>query len=117
MKTKFKAWHKIEKYLGDVDIVDFKNRQVNIVGADIAKFEEVELMQWLGWNDDSDVEIFGGYIARIWWSDPVGESHSELFSISNPDEMMPEEMLFLANLDAIEVVGNIYENPELLKVR
>ena len=72
------------------------------------------LMQYTGLKDKNGVEIYEGDILILCWSDEVGESHWGKVIVKNPFEYTPEEARYFIYSDEIEVIGNIYENQELL---
>lgn len=121
MILNFRAWHKNEKYLGNVDIVDLKNNQVNIVGADIAGLDDVEMMQSTGMKDKNGVEIFEGdylknthtgLIRRVYWS----FHHSSFHLSTNRNEGAKNSYWSLSNPKwSYEVIGNIFQNPDLFE--
>lgn len=79
------------------------------------------IQQYTGLNDINDIEIYEGDIisGEIWINDPNGKSGYA--NITNRKVFFKrgcyfvEVMDYLHNVYKCEVVGNIYENPELLK--
>lgn len=139
MTPKFRAWHKPTQLMDDVVLIDFYNEKIGILYADpfvqgesIQKynFNEMELMQSTGLQDKNGKDIFEGDIVR--WKDlesfddfPI----DEVFKVEYSDEFMKWIACYKNNLQYksdlydftdnrdLEVVGNIYENPELLEVK
>ena len=111
---KFRAWH--EEYLTEPEAI-------SIDGClDLIKEgEQLILMQYTGRKDRNNQEIYEGDIVRehyhnktfkvFWNSMGCG---SWWFAERNKDGDM--EHASTVNLDYLEVIGNIYENPELLEV-
>lgn len=78
--------------------------------------KDVILMQSTGLVDDSGIEVFEGDIVNdgccdgtypIKWDE---ETASFVFYVNDPGE----EVRYIQPGNSMEVVGNIYENPELL---
>jgi len=134
-KIKFRAWDKREKRMGNVNYIKysdvaythisvrFKQKEkpiddwFNYLGEDDS--DNIILMQFIGRNDKNGIEIYEGdfisaYNGRI--KGPViFDKRGLAFGIPNgPNEIYQFSMNFLESKD-IEVIGNIYENPELLK--
>lgn len=137
MIPKFRAWLKYDKEMKNV--IAFDTRGHSFLGIDgphvtvdgwCDNFElgkQAELMQSTGMKDKNDVEIFEGDVVKITVSNGFdhledalsivkeAEYHSGLICklLSNTLEyrIFDEE----ATGYQYEVVGNIYENPELLE--
>lgn len=116
-RFKFRAWDKSQNKMYQVRGINFDNEdlwlkinETQIMGANLF---EVELMQYTGLKDKNGTEIYEG--------DIVFDSHCEengkvifdegCFAIEWETTI---EDLF-ENCDIYEVIGNAYQNPELLK--
>lgn len=133
MIPRHRAWDKIHKTMYEVDDIMYINFEENQIcvktlffeRASRYDFDDVVLMQSTGFRDKNGKEIFEGDIVKVtdgdertnfpdggigticgldeifmWYID--GQVHNGLFDIS-------QEYY-------IEVIGNIYENQELLEV-
>jgi hypothetical protein len=120
---KFRAWHKESKTMRNVQLINFFHEYVfvasfksfddlrnrNTIGE--WKFHEIELMQYTGLPDkhgkdgcESDIcKAPNGLIFQIVWDKERVRFRfkDHLFNISDEFKSM-------------EIIGNIYENPELL---
>lgn len=125
MITKFRAWDKETKTMLDVLLIDFKKSV--LIGehwefgeTNFINFDEIELMQSTGLKDKNGKEIFEGDIVDYKGREAVVKWHGSYasFIYRFVDELQERasdwEPLFLACYH-FEVIGNIYENPELLE--
>lgn len=115
-EIKFRAWDKYENKIRKVRGVNFTNKDLwleiednRIMGAN---FFEVELMQYTGLKDRNDKEIYEGDIVR-YFKDELGIVKFVAGSFIIDGNTCYESFLELGG--KIAIVGNIYENPDLLK--
>ena len=140
-EIKFRAWSKEHKKIGKVEIIDFEDKtiafnyefykniyqrnyhsefeEITLMLNDVIykdcffDFEEVELMQYTGLKDTEDVEIYEGDIVKFHDKSYEIKWLCSGFYLHDPKGGFIE----LAECDeCCEVVGNIYENPELLEI-
>lgn len=123
MIPKFRAWIKNDKEMIDVDEIHFDNGQLDFIGDAITfmrKANEIELMQSTGLLDKNGKEVFVGDIVKC-----TRGCHHEVYLEKEYGGTffggMPAIYLKgikegYAWMEAEEIIGNIYENPELLEV-
>ena len=131
-EIKFRAWHKEKKILREVLEISFSGRYVILAGfgsfGEIeAPIRDVELMQYTSVNDKRGVEIYEGDIVKFESSVPIPEGpdypkegQMGVIEYGFCDYYVDTKSPCRFNLDELGdwiVVGNIYENPELLKGR
>ncbi|CFG03413.1 TPA: YopX family protein [Staphylococcus aureus] len=123
MVLKFRAWDKLGKEMHKVSAIDFSSKGARIIrlagvqsngkGDHKRWHSSVELMQSTGFKDVNGVEIYEGDIVQDSYSGEVSfiEFKEGAFYItcSNVTELISE------NDDIIEIIGNIFENEELLE--
>ena len=129
-EIKFRAYDTHTKImLPIVDIIKFTKREgIYItrdsaygVGINIQYQPHIELMQYTGIKDKNGKEIYEGDIFKIKYNKKdfmVWVEYSEKYAqfITRCEEnILNDEPLGDLNEKHIEVIGNIYENPELLK--
>lgn len=73
------------------------------------------IMQSAGLKDKNGFEIFEGDIVNHYWSNEVGESFCHKTVIKNPFDYKVNEAMYVIYADELEILGNIWENPELLE--
>ena len=128
MIPKFRAWDKELQTMLDVSLIDFKKGV--LVGehwkfgeTNFMSFDEIELMQSTGLKDNNGKEIFEGDILAFETNDEVinvnvfwDEEHALfMFESKKYNEQEPLAELVENNTYPFEIIGNIYENPELLE--
>lgn len=129
MRPKFRAWSKTEKIMSDVKKIDFCNSEIDARLFEETAIEEVVLMQSTGLFDRNGQEIFEGDIVKRYkspffkaeWEYQIETVIKEKASLLLGREFgknfgtIPFDSPF-AKSDLLEVIGNIYENPEVLEV-
>lgn len=137
MKSLFKLWHKEVKCWIGCNPCVFQDGQIGRWSSnapfDFFKDEDIEIVRNSGVSDDNGEEIFEGDIlkrinvkkgtASLEKSFGVIKKESEtsnlIFEWNEYDEylerFLPPKILNLKSAKHYWVVGNIYENPELLK--
>ena len=127
-QVKFRAWEKKIKEMIEVYDIDFAGGIINFNTA-WRGLEEVELMQYTGLKDKNGKEKYFDDIVKITWRKDTdsylqqGDDHIEKEFIARIDWNVDRIVYRLANGKILsfpsnakfEVIGNIYENPELLK--
>ena len=140
MKPKFRAWLKNAKEMINVDEIHWYLGKFEFIGDGITfqrLADEVELMQSTDLRDRNSVEIFEGDVLEIQGIKMIvkfgsykyletsknnghllGILHDglgfyvECINVADPDRTSPFEP---ETLKESAVIGNIYENPELLE--
>ena len=141
----FRAWDKKKSEILDVMDIDFSGNKVGVCSVPKRMFKdgrlhtihsierdwsEVELMQSTGLKDKNDTEIFEGDIVKrtYLFNGGYGETHTgevvydkeyARYVISRPQKHIEPKNEDIRNIlsdkSTYEVIGNIYENPELLE--
>lgn len=123
MVLKFRAWDKLGKEMHKVSVIDFSSKGARIIrlagvqsngkGDHKRWHSSVELMQSTGFKDVNGVEIYEGDIVQDSYSGEVSfiefKEGAFYITFSNVTELISE------NDDIIEIIGNIFENEELLE--
>ncbi|EOL45789.1 YopX family protein [Enterococcus caccae] len=133
-KPKFRAWKKIriQEMFNDVVRIDWLNNKIaikypnpggNTFRIDEESLDNVILMQYTGLKDKNGVEICEGDILRkkyksINYSNvehtieyAVFRDNTGAWRVKNPNKTLTN---LLQIRKAVEVIGNIHANPELL---
>nr|DAW49586.1 MAG TPA: YopX protein [Caudoviricetes sp.] len=129
---KFRAWNKKLKLLGDVSYIDFNSKKIIYHNGFVnyyVNFEDVEIMQSTGLKDKNGKEIFEGDIINCGYLfngspfDELDEYEEEKGVVKFVNcgfniKFKNDTNLFIDIMEScedIEVIGNIYENKELLR--
>ncbi|WP_420780514.1 YopX family protein [Streptococcus canis] len=122
MKPKFRVWDKEKQAMSTVEAIDYVNDKIYPFYRKYVRryipFEEAVLMQSTGLFDKNGVDIFDGDIVKLQYTIA---SDFELFEVRQfrggmwrIDNRRRGSDLWLRNEDC-EVIGNVWENPELLE--
>ena len=120
---RFRAWDKETKTMnGMAEIYRNRNQEIELRPRD----EDIILMQSTGLKDKNGKEIFEGDViaievddtgtpinARVFQNSKIGVL---MFHVFEDNEDVPMVELLEDNSVAFEIIGNVYENPELLEV-
>ena len=128
MKPRYRAWMKSLKWMCDVTNISFDSKFVYICQQGdterytemSVEFDEITLMQSTGLFDRNGKEIFEGDILDYRGRKALVRWHGSYasFIYRFVDELQNRNTewkpLYLAYMKC-EIIGNIYENPELLE--
>lgn len=128
MIHKFRFWHKGFKQMFNVAALNFEESLVVVRGIVINKlivsfpFEDGELIQWSGFADKNGTPMFLGDIIN-WDGSFYKTTIGELKILHDSDSL--NEIRYIVgdvcnfwnedDLKEMEVIGNKFENPELLE--
>ena len=132
MIPRYRAWMKSLKGMCDVTNISFDSRFVDICQQGdterytemSVEFDEITLMQSTGLKDKNGQEIFEGDVVQfedcseasdfLYINTGIIEWCQGGFHVTNRDSVLMEDLLDGDSLD-VTIIGNIYENPELLE--
>lgn len=128
-EIKFRAWDKKAKIMlysflinskGDTFIIkDIEQYEPNVFNAEIPSIESVVVMQYTGLKDKNGKEIYEGDVVKYCNRTHVVEYIYGMFTIKKFIRSNEKELVQLPVKDfawgELEVIGNICENPELIK--
>ena len=123
---KYRAWHKTWEEMGKVKRIRFDDdgnvNTVLFIGKDLgvnAKIDEFELMQSIGLFDKNEQEVFVGDIIKCTRGCPhevyLEKEYGGTYIGGMPAVYLKGIKEGYAWTGDEEIIGNIYENPELLK--
>lgn len=124
---RFRAWLKEDKEMVDVEEINFYNGEFDFIGDAITwmcKSNDCILMQSTGLRDKNGKEIFEGDILKVTnllsWLEVVSLNEDKAMFVSKETKRKVEETplydLFNTDIFEVEIIGNIYTNPNLAEV-
>ncbi len=123
-EIKFRAWVKEKKAIFEVILIDYVSKKVtyivertgHLLNIRHDKFNDVELMQYTGIKDKDNKEIYEGDILFESFGERyykvVFENGSFRAEFKGDFEEYSFDLIDVV-AQGCEIVGNIYENPEL----
>lgn len=121
-EIKFKAWVKELNEIREVEYINFLKKMISYPNKFCkeyylnADFDEIELMQYTGLKDEYGDEIYEGDIVTL-----HNTRYKVIFNMEQArfvlrDDKFEMEIPFTNNNnERMEIIGNIYENPELIE--
>ena len=107
---KFRCW--FDNHMFRVVDIDFSYKRINLFAADIIHFKDGVLMQYTGLKDKNGKEIYEGDILKYTF-----DGEEKIDYIEYQGNMFTYHNAVRWSLQEDEVIGNIYENPELLEIQ
>ncbi|EGQ1303558.1 hypothetical protein I0636_001088 [Staphylococcus pseudintermedius] len=125
MILKFRAWDKTENVMSGVLRISFDHKYVELEKGVFRIFDEVALMQSTGLHDRNSKEIYKGDIVKAYheWfgKDRTGVIEYDVIDfVIRWSETEQSPLKYWVDEDTeedkdFEIIGNIYENPDLLQ--
>ena len=123
MIPKFRMWNRITSQLHLVGVLYFDDKEAEYVDDDnvlrFIGFKNIELMQSTGLKDKNDKEVFVGDIIKCTKGCPhevyIEKEYAGTFIGGMPAVYLKGLGEGYAWTEHEEIIGNIYENPELLE--
>ena len=123
-EIKFRAWHKEKKIMGEVLGIDILHKEIFFSNEDVdcyehTDFKDIELMEYTGLKDKNEKEIYEGDIVKLRANHGIGViKYSDEWGAFVVEYIKPRPLVVLGMnyyKEDIEILGNIYENSELIK--
>jgi len=113
-EIKFRAWHKENKsFIGFWGYGCYMYENGQIYSGNMNITNRIELLQFTGLKDKNNIEIFEGDLVKF--GDKIFQIKWSRLLVGFVGKINNEHELFACYQDLYEVIGNIYENPELLE--
>lgn len=125
-EIKFRGWDSVNEVMLPVESINFREGYVSLNEGDNSltdTLEMIELMQYTGLKDKNGKEIYEGDIVSFYNDEEYRfKSTNALVIYDSAAFMLEHKKLgkeYLGEMDienmCIKIIGNIYENPELLR--
>ena len=110
---KFRAWHpnREKMYYQYHILLDRDDMDQDILNTMTREGKHLEIMQWTGLQDTNDIDIYEGDIVKELQTGLIGVVKQE----RNGLWLWVSNYSVLAYIDRLEIIGNQFENPELLE--
>ena len=126
-KIEFRAWLKKDKKMVEVKSIHFGTKKImygysessHCYGNVTCKFDDCELMQFTGLTDKNGTKIFEGDILKSPFDKKFFEvfyDECRFFVKTNRGTVLRGVQSAIDHYE-LEVIGNIYDNPELLEAK
>lgn len=125
MIPRYRAWDVELKSMKEVMDIDYRLECVELSDSDgdtyIQGFSNIKLMQSTGLTDKNGKEIFEGDVLKVTnlssWLEVVSFNKDKAMFVSQETKRKVEETplydLFNTDIFEVEIIGDIYTNPEL----
>lgn len=117
-EIKFRCWDILNKEMFNVEIMDFQERKVYRDTVSYREFKDIELMQYTGLKDKNEKEIYERDILFESFGEKyykvIFENGSFRAEFKGDFEDYSFDLIDVV-AQSYEVVGNIYENSELME--
>ena len=122
-RFRFRCVVRGEKVTRDVTNIDYDNLEITIKVAGFPEVRQLErikaILSCTGFEDKNDTPIYEGDILRVIYNNSNYIAKVEYYStgfmlVGNRNEYDWEEDFSKCGRMVLEILGNIYENPELL---
>lgn len=122
MKLKFRVWDKLDKEIYEAEEIHWFRGELDFIGDGITfkrDADEVELMQSTGLHDKNGKEVFVGDIIKCTRGCPhevyIEKEYAGTFIGGMPAVYLKGLNVGYAWTGAEEIIGNIYENKDILE--
>lgn len=115
-EIKFKIWDGIDYMTNPITLFDIQNEALQFTS-------DVIFLQFTGLHDKNGKDIYEGHVVQCSYGKGSVEFYHGCFMVEWIDDKeanmelltMRNDGRFRCENDQFEIIGNIYENPELLK--